>query len=797
MKKFVLKISIILIILAVIISCISFIYYSYYNVEIRNHYENLYDISLQNTKLNLETKVKKSFDDLYISNENQIIPDGYYGFGELSESKKLKIKTNNDIIQKDLQDESFNDFIVFDTNIIQKSIEDVSCIIYIKKINGKYIILLETYEHFKSKIGETNFDNIVFCDIHGNIVGSKEYLIQKNVYKLVNYNYLGQISDTNHIYVDITNEKNLLIKQVTDIENFYVIGYKNSNEIENTIKGELNKNLLYIFTVGIITFIGTSLMIFIYLSGNNNNYIGKFSRGKYVLIINKYGKILKKSRVFAKEFSINEILIHTVEDNNFVREALEKNGNITLNIKNKSQTEKYLRFMTAKIFIGYKLIGTDCTEQVKDHIQAKFLINCNGLSQLPNQKQLKIDYERALLSYKNEVFCFTIFEIIGLEKYKVMFGEKFYQQIIRKFSARLNEIFKGMTYHIDINRFLVFTYTTETTDYIVHESEKFISIMNAPYIMDVHCIKIDYKAGQSKMFSAREKLDMSEQLRQAKQGLHSSMISHNKTMGVFYDALMRTDMAIYESKQSIDDLINSDGLTLFFQPQYSSKQERIVGFEALTRMKKKSNISIQEFIELAERNGSIIELGNFVYKKAMSFAKEMEDEKISISINVSPVQLLQEGFVENFLREYNKYNLKDHSIAVEITETFLMSCYDEVIGKLKILRNKGIDIHLDDFGVAYSSMLYLKRLPITAIKIDREFIKDIIENKYSNAITDTIISLTNQLELKCIAEGVETHEQMELINSLNCDIIQGYYISKAVDKEKAKELCKLYKNKEI
>jgi EAL domain-containing protein (putative c-di-GMP-specific phosphodiesterase class I) len=224
-----------------------------------------------------------------------------------------------------------------------------------------------------------------------------------------------------------------------------------------------------------------------------------------------------------------------------------------------------------------------------------------------------------------------------------------------------------------------------------------------------------------------------------------------------------------------------------YQPQYNIKDERIEGFEALFRVKKSWNVNVDtfSFITYAERTGAMVQLGEFIFETGMRFAKKLEGKDVSVSLNVSPVQLMQAGFTENFLRLYKKYDLKACSICVEITESFLMANFQETLKKLEILNNNGIKVHLDDFGTEYSSLLYIKTLPISTIKIDKEFIRDITKNNESQAVIKFITNIANLLNLTTICEGVETVEEFEMVKALGGDTIQGWLIGKSMKDDDA------------
>ena len=234
------------------------------------------------------------------------------------------------------------------------------------------------------------------------------------------------------------------------------------------------------------------------------------------------------------------------------------------------------------------------------------------------------------------------------------------------------------------------------------------------------------------------------------------------------------------------------GIDIWFQPQVNPFTERVVGLEGLFRItdQKAKDVKVYEFIESAEKSGCIVELGEYIYKKCMDFAVMIQDLGVSVSINISPIQFMQAGFCEKFLEEYRKRNLKPNSIHVEILESTMIYSMEDVINKLNILKKNGIGTEIDDFGIAYSSMSYLKKLPIKTLKIDMAFIKDITDNATDRALVKNIINITKDLNLECVSEGVETKEQLEILKKFGCGIIQGYYYSKALPRDQVIDFIK-------
>jgi EAL domain-containing protein (putative c-di-GMP-specific phosphodiesterase class I) len=262
----------------------------------------------------------------------------------------------------------------------------------------------------------------------------------------------------------------------------------------------------------------------------------------------------------------------------------------------------------------------------------------------------------------------------------------------------------------------------------------------------------------------------------------------------------RIIVATEEMEKALVKGLKENEFRMFLQPQYNVTTERIDGFEALLRWNnpKYKDKSPQVYVELAEQRGHMLDIGRFVIKESFRLAKALESYDIHISINVSPIQILQVGFAGEIIETAESLNLNPNNIAIEITESFLMENFMLVNEKLKLLKQKGFRIHLDDFCTGYSSMLYLKDLPVDSIKIDREFTKYVETSNVNLNIVKTICSLANNLDLGIICEGVETEEQRDIIQKLGCDVIQGFLISKAVSFDMAKELLEKHnKVKEV
>ncbi len=239
---------------------------------------------------------------------------------------------------------------------------------------------------------------------------------------------------------------------------------------------------------------------------------------------------------------------------------------------------------------------------------------------------------------------------------------------------------------------------------------------------------------------------------------------------------------------------------LVYQPQINLDSGRVVGVEALIRWEHPTRglVPPDQFIPLAEFNHSIIEIGQWVLDQACRQAQAWSAEgmPMRIAVNLSAVQLRQEGIVDAILHTLARYKLPPTRLELEVTETSFMESLDDAVAKLTRLRNEGVQIAVDDFGTGYSSLTYLKRLPVQHLKIDKQFIRDLLVHDEDTRIANTIIDLGKSLNLDVIAEGVETEEQEFYLRSRGCFLAQGYRFSKPVKPHELKDFVAHFQTSE-
>lgn len=241
--------------------------------------------------------------------------------------------------------------------------------------------------------------------------------------------------------------------------------------------------------------------------------------------------------------------------------------------------------------------------------------------------------------------------------------------------------------------------------------------------------------------------------------------------------------------------IENRDIYLQYQPQYDLDTKYIIGFEALMRIRSDQLgfITPEEFIPVAEESGLIIELSAWLIREACYFNKKLIDHGVSpryVSVNISSVQINRSGFIDFLSDILEETGLPPEYLVLEITESTLVSSIMDATELLHKLQNIGVKISLDDFGTGYSSLNYLTRMPINTLKIDKSFVDNICTSKKDALIAESIIALAHSLKIKVVAEGVETHEQLELLKKMKCDIVQGFVLSSPLHPEELDDLIK-------
>ncbi|MDN3488411.1 MULTISPECIES: bifunctional diguanylate cyclase/phosphodiesterase [unclassified Pseudoalteromonas] len=272
-------------------------------------------------------------------------------------------------------------------------------------------------------------------------------------------------------------------------------------------------------------------------------------------------------------------------------------------------------------------------------------------------------------------------------------------------------------------------------------------------------------------------------LRNADTAMYQAKTMGRNTFSFFTPQMNVAMRRRFEIEEQMHGALERNEFELYYQPQIDVKTNTIVGAEALLRWHNivLGEITPDEFIPIAEQTGLIAPIGVFVLQQALRFLNEWQSinkQNYTMAINLSPRQFRDPELVNIIKHTLHKNSINNECLELEITEGVLMNSQASIHDALLQIDELGIKLSMDDFGTGYSSLSYLREYPFDVLKIDRSFITGITDNKADCNLVKAAIAMSHSLEIKVVAEGVETKEQLDLLNELNCDIAQGFYLSK-------------------
>ncbi|MEJ7871980.1 MAG: EAL domain-containing protein [Rubrobacteraceae bacterium] len=284
-------------------------------------------------------------------------------------------------------------------------------------------------------------------------------------------------------------------------------------------------------------------------------------------------------------------------------------------------------------------------------------------------------------------------------------------------------------------------------------------------------------------------------LRNADLAMYRAKEAGKNSQAMFESGMNVRALERLQLEEDLRRALEREEFRVYYQPEVSLEDGRIMGFEALVRWEhpERGLVSPQEFIPVAEETGLIVPLGEWVLEEACRQAREWQEQNPSnlpliMSVNLSARQFKQPGLAKSIAEVLRKHGLEPRGLILEITESMVVADVDSAIVTLRELRDLGVRIAIDDFGTGYSSLAYLKRFPVDYLKIDRSFVDGLGRDATDKGLVSAAITLAHTLGLEAVAEGVETAEQLEHLRELGCELAQGYYFWKPSPGETASEI---------
>lgn len=353
-------------------------------------------------------------------------------------------------------------------------------------------------------------------------------------------------------------------------------------------------------------------------------------------------------------------------------------------------------------------------------------------------------------------------------------GDQFLARIARVLERAIGDT--GTVARLGGDEFVILANEAHTPDQAADIVDKLLMELNLPLQLNEHTIHPAASVGIA--LYPDDGLTAEDLIRHADIAMYSAKAAGTNQWAFFKQQMTERAAVRLRTEASLHDAFKNNEFLLHFQPKFNIKTGEVVACEALIRWKKEGRlISPMAFIPIAEETGIIIPIGRWVIEEACKTLKHWQrryNVALPIAVNVASQQFADPSLVPDIKQLALRYQIEPHLLEFEITETSLMNDIELAINKLEQLKSAGFSIAVDDFGIGYSSLSYLKHLPITTMKIDRCFVNDL---PHESPIASTILMLGQQLNLHIVAEGIENEAQLNWLKQMDCEIGQGFYYS--------------------
>lgn len=442
----------------------------------------------------------------------------------------------------------------------------------------------------------------------------------------------------------------------------------------------------------------------------------------------------------------------------------------------------------------------DITREVKIRDEIEYQTNFDVLTGLANRNMCEKRFEQLVSkgNDQNSNLDIALF-FIDLDDFKKVndtlghdTGDKLLCQVAERLSGTAEK--HGLVGRLGGDEFILILEVDNDEDSVKNLAFEIVSDFKRTFFIDASTLKISCSIGVA-LYPCDGKT-YSEILRKADAAMYHAKSLGKNQFTYYFDSLTVGLSKYFKIEEAFLTANIEQEFYMVFQPQIDFSNNEVIGAEALIRWEKRANelIPPQEFIPVAENNGKILELGEFIIRESLNFAlmaiNLTGNKNFKISINVSPKQLMDHSLLEKLIEHIDDRGLSASNLALEITEGVLLDSSSSTIEILEKIANANIILSMDDFGTGYSSLSYLRKFPFKHVKLDKSFIDDLAVSDNAEALIRSSIMMAHALDLKVVAEGVETKEQSDILASFGCDYAQGYYYSKPLKKNEFKILIR-------
>ncbi|HEY9881286.1 MAG TPA: EAL domain-containing protein [Leptolyngbyaceae cyanobacterium] len=446
-------------------------------------------------------------------------------------------------------------------------------------------------------------------------------------------------------------------------------------------------------------------------------------------------------------------------------------------------------------FMGMLSMVQDVTQQKRAEEHLKRLAYFDSLTGLP-QRSLFLKRVQELLEAQQKSgspFAVLYLDIERFKFIKYSLGHEISEALLVAIARRLEQSMHPpvMISRVESDEFAVLLEQVADHSEASRSADIIQRELALPFDIDGHTLFINLCVGIA--LSTNTALNAEDLLQAADIAMHQAKQA-KLSQAVFSQTMSHQVMGALELDTDLRLAVERQQFQLYYQPIVTLHNQTLEGFEALLRWHHPDRglISPTQFIPLAEQTGLILTIGDWVLTEAcqqlQQWQQQFSDRTLSMSINLSPLQLRQPDLLAKIDQNLRAAGISARQIKLELTESAVVESATRVIDLLRTLRNRQISIVVDDFGTGYSSLSYLNQFPFNTVKIDRSFVSRLGHDQHSLQIVQTIVDLAHNLNMSVVAEGIETPQQLQLLQHIGCDFGQGYLFSRPVDSTTAEQI---------
>jgi diguanylate cyclase (GGDEF)-like protein len=429
--------------------------------------------------------------------------------------------------------------------------------------------------------------------------------------------------------------------------------------------------------------------------------------------------------------------------------------------------------------IGWRGVASDHTERHLAYRRLAWLAHNDALTGLVNRAQFRDLLQAALEPADGEAEPLAVVyaDLDGFKQINDEHGHAAGDELLRTAGKRLLAAARrtDVVARLGGDEFAMLLHGVADADEAQLLVDRAVRLLDAPVIVGDRAVRLRASLGVA--LAPRHGRDLDTLMNRADLALYTAKNGGGQRSCVFDDSLVERNRRRSQVRDALHHAVARDELHLEFQPLLDATSWRLLGFEALLRWTHPTlgRVSPSEFVPIAEASGRMPVIGAWVVKAACRAAADWPEE-LSVSINVSPLQLADAAFVPTLLDATR--DIDRRRVTLEVTESALLADGARTLSLLDTLRDHGFSVALDDFGTGYSALSYLRRFSFDVLKIDRSFVRDLTTNSEARILVEAILAMARSLGMSTVAEGVETAEQAGLLRARGCTVLQGYYVSR-------------------